>query len=127
MAEELVLEDPEEIPAKTKNTYKVVSLNMNHEMVTPASPEPGLMVIQLVDNLGGYFTHQYTGKAAVDYIKYINTANFTTKSLHKRILEKLSNDGVLPGTVQGTPDPPAIQLESKDESRSESAKNGNSD
>jgi hypothetical protein len=109
--EELILTDPEVKPEEIKNTYKVASLTLDHEAVPvapppPELPVPGLVRIVLRDNLGGTFTHQYTGKTATDFIKYINTANFTTKSLHKRILERLSTDGVLPGTVQGTPDPP---------------------
>jgi hypothetical protein len=94
--EELVLTDPVVEPEKVKNKYKVVSLTMNHESQ--------LFGIQLKDNLGGMFAHQYVGQEAVDYIKFINTANFTTKSLHKRVLEKLAADGVLPGTVTGAPD-----------------------
>lgn len=110
--EELVLTDPEVKPAETKNTYKVVTLIMDHEALVefPAPPAvgvPGLLSIKLKDNLGGTLNHQYTGKPATDFIKYINTANFTTKSLHKRILERLSADGIIPGTVTGTPDPPA--------------------
>ena len=108
--EELVLTDPEVKPEEIKNKYKVVSLLMDHEFVVmvappPAPAVPGLFKVTLKDNLGGTLIHQYTGKAATDYIKFINTANFTTKSLHKRILEKLSADGIIPGTVQGTPDP----------------------
>ena len=46
-----------------------------------------------------------TAASATAMIKQLNTANLTTKSMQKRILEKLSADGFLPGTVQGTPDP----------------------
>lgn len=110
--EELVLTTPEVKPEEVKNKYKVMSLLMDHEYAVviappPAPSETGLFRIQLKDNLGGIIMHQYTGKAATDYIKFINTANFTTKSLHKRILERLSADGIIPGTVTGTPDPPA--------------------
>ncbi len=109
--EELVLTDPEVKPEEVKNTYKVMSLLMDHEYAVviappPAPSETGLLRIILKDNLGGTFMHQYVGKPATDFIKYINTANFTTKSLHKRILERLSADGVIPGTVTGTPEPP---------------------
>ena len=109
--EELELTDPVTEPAKTTSTFHVVSLTLNHE--APAViPEPGqettaMVNIGLKDNLGKPWSYQYTGQVALDYIKFINTANFTVKSLHKRILERLSTDGVLPGTVTGTPDPPA--------------------
>lgn len=105
--EELVLTDPVVKPEEVKSNYKVVSLIMNHDQTIPPEPVAGLITIQLKDNLGGFFSHSYTGQTALDYIKYINTANFTTKSLHKRILERMSMEGILPGTVTGTPDPPA--------------------
>ena len=110
--EELVLTDPVVEPEKVTSKFRVVSLLMNHDTVgsTPGS-EPGLMVITLRDNFDKFYTHQYTGQQAIDYIKFINTANFTTKSMHKRILERLSADGVLPGTVTGAPDPPATQTQ----------------
>jgi hypothetical protein len=110
--EELVLTDPVVIPEKVTDKYKVVSLTMNGDP-TNLSPggEQGMVSIMLRDNLGGMFSHQYTGTTAMDYIKFINTGNFTTKSLNKRILERLSNEGVLPGTVTGTPDPPAGDYE----------------
>lgn len=42
---------------------------------------------------------------ATDLMKVLNKANLTTKSLQRRILEKLAADGKLPeGTVDGTPD-----------------------
>jgi len=109
--EELILTEPEVKPEEVKNKYKVVLLTMDHEAAMtlappPAVPEMGLVLIKLKDNLGGYFTHQYTGKTATDFIKYINTGNFTTNSLHKRILQRLTNDGVIVGTVSGTPDAP---------------------
>jgi hypothetical protein len=113
--EELVLTDPVVEPEKVSHTYRVISLTLEHEstaaagLPVPPGFEPGLVLIQLKDNLGVPFTHRYTGQQALDYIKFINTANFTTKSLHKRILERLSTDGVLPGTVTGTPDPPVTQ------------------
>ena len=109
--EELVLTDPVIKPAETTTKFKVISLTLDYEGAGAPVPPPavtpvGLVSIKLKDDLGKYYTHQYTGQTAIDYIKFINTANFTIKSLHKRILERLSTDGVLPGTVTGTPDPP---------------------
>jgi len=108
--EELVLTDPVVKPAETTSKFKVIMLVLDHETIVtfppPAETLPGLVMIKLKDDLGKYHTHQYTGQVAQDYIKFINTANFSTKSMHKRILERLSTDGVLPGTVTGTPDPP---------------------
>lgn len=109
--EELVLTDPVVKPEEVKSNFKVISITLDHEAIAhtgppPATVEAGLVAIRLKDNLGNYYTHQYTGKTAQDFIKYINTGNFTTNSLHKRVLQRLSNDGILPGTVTGTPEPP---------------------
>ena len=111
--EELLLTTPVVEPEKVSNKLRIVSLMMNHDTVgNVALPGalPGLFVITARDNVDKLYTYQYTGQAAMDYIKFINTANFTTKSLHKRILERLVTDGIVPGggTVTGTPDSPAI-------------------
>lgn len=104
--EELVLTDPIVEPEKVTNKYRVVALTLDMEVVAgvPGTP-PGLVAIKLRDNYDVPSSYQYIGPEAVTMIKTLNTANLTTKSLHKRVLEKLSNDGKLPGTVTGTPDP----------------------
>jgi hypothetical protein len=109
--EELVLTDPVVVPETVTSTFRVIAVLMDTEAAQQI-PGPGAEVgpqvrIRLKDNFGKSYEHLYSGQVALDYIKFINTANFTTKSLHKRILERLSTDGVLPGTVTGTPDPPA--------------------
>jgi hypothetical protein len=104
--EELTLTDPVVVPEKVTNKYHVVSFLMNMEAMSHPT-EKGLILIELRDNHGAPLMHQYVGNEATTLIKTLNTANLTTKSMHKRILEKLANDGVLPGTVSGTPDPPA--------------------
>jgi hypothetical protein len=103
--EELILTDPVIEPEKVSTKYRVVSFTMNLEAQPMLTLEPGLVAIELKDNLGVPFTHVYTGATATTMIKQLNTANLSVKSMHKRILEKLSTDGVLPGTVTGTPDP----------------------
>lgn len=111
--EELVLTDPVVVPEVVKNKFHVVAFTMDMEFPNPGIPptpgEPGLVDIHLKDNNGAKYQHQYKGNQAVNMIKQLNTANLTTKSMHKRILEKLSADGVLPGTVTGTPDPPTTE------------------
>lgn len=99
--EELVLTTP-----KTTTKYRVVAVTLNLEMEMIID-DPGAVLIELKDNLDQPSTYSYTGQTAVDMIKWLNTANLTTKSMQKRILERLSTDGYLPGTVSGTPDPPA--------------------
>lgn len=104
--EELTLTDPVVVPAKTTNKYHVVSFTMNHELVMPPETVGGAIFIELKDNNDERSSYSYVGQEARQLIQFLNTANLTTKSMHKRILEKLSNDGKLPGTVTGTPDPP---------------------
>ena len=117
MAEEFVLTDPVVEPAKTVNKYKVMSIQMDSEWQTSTPGVTGLAAFRLQDNLGNYFFHQYEGETAMSFIKFVNTGNFTTKSLQRRILERLTAEGVLPpGNVQGTPDP--VVLRKKDESES---------
>lgn len=117
MAEELILTDPVTKPAETTTKYRVMAINMDIEMMNfptsnPPTPVPnGLIDIRLKDDIGKYLTHQYRGDEAINLMKVLNTANLTTKSMHKRILEKLSADGVIPGTVTGTPDPPTTSDE----------------
>jgi len=113
MAEELILTTPVTPPAPTPTTkYRVSSFTMDLDTVAapllppPApTPAPGLVTIKLVSDAKEFSTYQYTGTSATAMIKQLNTANLTTKSMQKRILEKLAADGFLPGTVQGTPDP----------------------
>jgi len=107
--EELVLTEPKVEPEKVTDKFRVVALTLNNDapITIPGETVGATVKIDLKDNLGKGWSYQYNGQIALDYIKFINTANFTTKSLNKRILERLSNDGVLPGTVTGTPDPPA--------------------
>jgi hypothetical protein len=108
--EELTLTDPITVPPvtlpeMTKTKYHMVSITMSMEATGP-SGLPGFIHIALRDDAGGLLTHVYEGPPAQQMIKSLNTANLTNKSMHKRVLEKLSNDGVIPGTVTGTPDPP---------------------
>jgi hypothetical protein len=105
--EELTLTDPVVVPEKVTNKYRVASFTMNLEAVLdPTKPtEKGYVSIELRDNHDATSFYQYTGNKATTMIKTLNTANLTTKSMHKRILEHLSKDGFLPGAVTGSPDP----------------------
>ena len=109
MAEELVLTDPVVEPEKVTAKYKVIELLTSTEagINNPHGSDPGLVTIKVKDNLEVTLTHSYRGKAALDMIKWLNTANFSVNSMHKKILQRLTADGVIPpGTVTGTPDPP---------------------
>jgi len=100
--EELVLTDPVVIPGVTKSKFHIISLTFGMEG-GPDTP-PAIVSINLRDDNNIPHHHAYTGQEAQDFIKFVNTGNFTTKSLNKRVLEKLSTDGILPGTVTGAPE-----------------------
>jgi len=104
--EELELTEPDVKPEEVISSYRVVRLLLDWKAI-PApgeSPEHGLVVVTLESNLGTLLSHEYHGTDATDLMKWMNTANFSTTSMHKRILQKLSSEGVIPGTVTGTPD-----------------------
>jgi len=44
------------------------------------------------------------GTEITDLLIALNKANLSTKSLHKRVMEKLIADGLIDGTISGTPD-----------------------
>jgi hypothetical protein len=108
MSEQHDLDVPVTTPAISITGYKVrrIELDLEQAATVPLSSEPGLVSITLKDNNGVYTNYTYTGATAVTMIKTLNTANLTTKSLQKRILEQLEKDGKIgTGNVSGTPDP----------------------
>ncbi len=48
--------------------------------------------------------HAYGGATATALLVSLNKANLSTTSLHKRIINQLVGDGVIAGTVSGSPD-----------------------
>ena len=108
--EELVLTDPIVIPEQTTASYKVIALTLDWAVVVDmVTGQTGMVRIDLKDNLGEKLTHYYHGQVALDMMKWMNTANFSVNSMHKRILQKLTQDGVLVGTVEGAPEPPVVE------------------
>jgi hypothetical protein len=104
MAEEYQLTDPIVIPEVVTSKYKVIAMNLNMESAF-ADSEPGLVLIELKDNNGVRSNYTYEGQQAIDMMKWMNTANFSTTSMQKRVLQKLSQDGKLPaGDITGTVD-----------------------
>lgn len=103
MAEELVLTTPI-TESKTTTKYKILSFTMDLEQASGPNGEPGLVAIRLRSDVGEIFNHAYRGPTAITMIKQLNVVNLTTKSLIKRIMERLATDGILPGVVQGTPE-----------------------
>jgi len=89
----------------TTAKYHVVVLVLDLEATAGPQTAPGAIRITLRDNNGAKTFYGYDGTEATTLIRFLNTANLTTKSMHKRILERLEGDGKLPpGDVIGAPD-----------------------
>lgn len=102
--EEWVLTSPV-VQSKTTVKYRVVSCTLDLEAVVSPGAGAGLVAVQLRSDLNEPLYHTYTGAVATTLIKQLNVANLATKSLHKRIIERLTADGILPpGAITGTPD-----------------------
>jgi phosphopentomutase len=94
MAERLTLTSPVAI---TDYTILSVILDWRHSSIK----------ISVQSNSGEVLAHAYFGNTAETLIRQLNTTDFSVMSLHKRVLERLALDGILPaGTVTGTPDTP---------------------
>lgn len=48
--------------------------------------------------------HAYTGATAQSLLVSLNKANLSTTSLHRRIINQLVSDGIIAGSVSGSPD-----------------------
>lgn len=94
MAEQLDLTAPVVPPSITN--YKVRYLELNWDAAT--------IVVGLKGTNGESFRHAYSGTTATTLMNSLNTLNMSTTSLQKRILNRLVTDGVLAGTVSGSPD-----------------------
>ncbi len=62
------------------------------------------MVIGYKNELGQIHQLLVTGAPATTLMTAWNKADFSVTSIHKTCLEKLDADGVLVGTISGTPD-----------------------
>jgi hypothetical protein len=98
MAEQLNLSAPVVHP--TLSSYKVERTTLDRGQVEALAE----IVIQLRGVNGEVFVHRYFGATARTLITQLNVANLTTTSLEKRILQRLTADGVLSGTITGTPE-----------------------
>lgn len=77
-------------------TYKVNELHLNWGAAS--------IQIGLIGTNGEAKHHNYSGTTATVFMTALNKANLSTTSLHKRILERLVTDGVIAGTISGSPD-----------------------
>ena len=95
MAEQLDLASPAQAAPGTV-TWKPILLHLNWEAATIKVGFRG-------DN-GEYTSIGYEGTEATTLMVFLNKANLSTKSLHRRIMERALTDGKLSGTISGTPD-----------------------
>ena len=95
MAEQLDLGSPAQSAPGTV-TWKPILLHLNWEQATIKAGFRG-------DN-GEYTSVGWDGADATTLMIALNKANLSTKSLHKRIMEKAVADGKLSGTISGVPD-----------------------
>jgi hypothetical protein len=83
----------------TRTSYRVSKFHLDGWQ----DPTP-VIVVGVIGSDGFEQEFEYRGTQAAERLSVLNTANLTTRSLEKRLLEVLVNDGKLPpGTVSGTP------------------------
>ena len=64
----------------------------------------GLIEIEMTNTNGDRLIHLIQNPQATVLMRALNKADLSTNSLQKRIMERLVTDGVLTGTISGTPD-----------------------
>ncbi len=104
--EDLVLTTPEIIPQITTETYRLVGLYLDWERTTIMIRLRGANGETKSFTYGGNdpSTPQAEKTKALALMTALNKANLTIKSLQRRVLEQLAADGLLVGSVTGTPD-----------------------
>lgn len=94
MAEVLDLTVPIVVPSIT--SYRVVRLTFDWEAA--------VISIGLRGPNGEFRDFAYNGEIATTLMIALNKANLSTQSLQRRVLARLVNDGLLAGTISGSPD-----------------------
>lgn len=79
------------------STFRVVRLSLEWDIQK-------IRIVLKSAATGDYIKFSYSGDTALTLMNQLNTMNLTTTSLHKRIINRLIADGLLAGTVSGTPD-----------------------
>ena len=86
---------PEQPPANTYWRVTKISFNWDGAHIG----------ISLKGTNGEILVHNYSGDVATTLMRQMNTLNFSTTSMHKRLLLRLAADGVIEvGTISGVPD-----------------------
>lgn len=110
MAEKITFATPKDVGSGLKDSLIVdemivVSVAFNRQKANVAEGFPTLGVL-LEHPASGWTEYiEYVGAEALAEAKKINTGDFSTVSLHTRILQKLVADGKIPtGTIGGAPE-----------------------
>ena len=90
----ITLTTPVSTPSIT--TWRVSSLLLDWDAA--------VIAIRLRGSGGETLHHAYTGPTATTQMVALNKVNLTSNSLHKRIIQRLIDDGMLAGTISGSPD-----------------------
>lgn len=90
----ITLTTPVTTPSIT--TWRVSSLLLDWDAA--------VIAITLRGSGGERLSHTYTGANATAQMTALNKVNLTSNSLHKRIIQRLIDDGMLSGTISGSPD-----------------------
>lgn len=100
MAEKLDLTTPIP-PSGGVNNYQVIMVNLNWgEHITLAR-----VSVTLKDDSNGIKGYELAREtAARDLMRALNKADLSGNSLHRRIFQKLIDDGHIAGTITGVPD-----------------------
>ena len=97
MAEQINLTSAYQPDPRTASQFQIARIDLNWRAAS--------IVIEVFDSSSGLSrAFVYDGDTATTLMVALNKANLSTKSLQKRVLEKLAADGLLAGTISGTPD-----------------------
>lgn len=96
--EKISLSSPFQPDTRTASDFNVCGINMENE--------PGNIPLVSVRLCAGDIRRNFhwTGDTARTMMIALNKANLSSNSLHKRILDRLVQEGRLDGSVSGTPD-----------------------
>lgn len=110
MAEKIALTTPHVVDPRQATNFEVHSVQFNYKdkIITIHVGENGIQKMITYTDLPATFDAQGNPVAAnpiaTTLMLALNKANLSTKSLHRRILERLVADGHIAGTISGTPD-----------------------
>lgn len=97
MAEKIALASPETKPSNTSYSLDHISFDLRRRAIT----------VQLLGDNGEAITKTYdhsTTPTGATLFTQVNTSDNRTVSMVKKVYARLIADGVLAGTVSGTPD-----------------------